>query len=88
MKTTLYLHIFTRPLTLCKNIYHIHKYYYIYTIYQLYFFLKLLWSRKLLIKVHTCTLFMIIFTHSDLTMIENNELFVESNISTNFTTMF
>lgn len=35
-----------------------------------------------------CTLFVIIFTPSDLTMLENNELFVDSSISTNFTTMF
>lgn len=31
---------------------------------------------------------MIILTHSDLTMLENNELFVDSDISTNFTAVF
>lgn len=87
MKTTLYLHIFTRPLKLCKNIYHIHLYYYIYTIYINYIY----FGTNVVEKTShqsACTLFMIIFTHSDLTMLENNELFVVSNISTNFTTMF
>lgn len=82
MKTTLYLHIFTRPLKLCKI--------FITFINIIIFILYINYITVVEKTSHqsACTLFMIIFTHSDLTMLENNELFVVSNISTNFTTMF
>lgn len=86
MKTTLYLHIFTRPLKLCKIfITFINIIIFILYINYIYFGTTVVEKTS---HQSACTLFMIIFTHSDLTMLENNELFVDSSISTNFTTLF